>query len=61
MFKIKNLIDQVEKLVVGNAPNKELDVSIPPPSGYGDLMIYKRRCIYYSCPPHITCDIHFFG
>jgi hypothetical protein len=53
MFKIKNLIDQVEKLVVGNAPDEELDMSIPPPSGYGDLMIYRRRRIY-SRPPHIT-------
>ncbi len=51
MFEIKNLIDQVEKLVVGNAPNKELDVSIPPPLGYGDPTIYRRRHVY-SRPPH---------
>jgi hypothetical protein len=60
MFAIKNLIDQVEKLVVRNAPNKELDMSIPPPSGYGDPMIYRRRRVY-SRPPHITCNNHFLG
>ncbi len=53
MFKIKNLIDQEEKLVVGNAPDKDLDVSIPPPLGYGDPTINRRR---HDCsrPPHIT-------
>jgi hypothetical protein len=55
MFEIKNPIDQVEKLVVGNAPNEELDVSIPPPLGNGDPMIYRRRHIY-SHLPHITCN-----
>jgi hypothetical protein len=60
MFEIKNLIDQVEKLVVRNAPDKELDMSIPPPLGYGDPTIYRRRRIY-SRPPHITCNNHFLG
>jgi hypothetical protein len=60
MFKIKNLIDHVEKLVVRNAPDKELDVSIPPPLGYGDPTIYRRRRVY-SRPPNITCDNHFLG
>ena len=60
MFGIKNLIDQVEKLVVGNAPNEELDVSIPPPLGYRDPTIYIRRRVY-SRPPHITCDNFFLG
>jgi hypothetical protein len=60
MFEINNLIDQVEKLVFGNAPDEELDVSIPPPLGYGDPMIYRRRCIY-SHPLHITCNNHFLG
>jgi hypothetical protein len=53
MFEVKNLIDQVEKLVVGNAPSEELDVSIPPPLGYEDPRIYRRRRVY-SRPPHIT-------
>ncbi len=30
---MKNLIDQVEKLVVRYAPDQELDVSITPPLG----------------------------
>jgi hypothetical protein len=59
MFKIKNLIDQVQKLVVRNA-HKELDVSIPPPSSYGDPTIYRRRRVY-SRPPHITCNNHFLA
>jgi hypothetical protein len=59
MFEIKNLIDQVEKLVVGNAPNKELDVSIPPPLGYRDPTFYRRRRVY-SCPPHINATIIFW-
>jgi hypothetical protein len=60
MFEIKNLIDQVEKLAVGSAPNKELDMSIPPPLGYGDPRIYRRRRVY-SRLPHITCGNHFSG
>jgi hypothetical protein len=57
-FELKNLINQVEELVAGNATNEELDVSIPPPSGVSAPTIYRRRCIY-SRPPHITCDNHF--
>ncbi len=60
MFKIKNLIDQVENLVVKNTPKDELDMNIPPPLGYGDPTIYRRRHVY-SHPPHITCDNHSTG
>ncbi len=60
MFKIKTLIDQVEKLVVENAPDKELDMGVPPPTGYSDPMIYRRRRVY-SRSPHITCNNHFLG
>ena len=35
-------------------------MSIPPPLGYGDPTIYRRRRVY-SRPPHITCDNHFSG
>ncbi len=59
-FEIKNLINQVNRLVVGNAPEEALTVTIPPPSGYGEATTYVRRCIY-SHPPHITCDNHFSG
>ncbi len=58
-FEIKNLINQVDKLVVGNVPEDNLTVTIPPPSGYGEAMTDVRRRIYLR-PPHITCDNHFF-
>jgi hypothetical protein len=59
-FVLKNLINQVVRLVVGNAPEEDLMVTIPPPSGYGETTTYMRRCIY-SRPLHITCDNHFSG
>jgi hypothetical protein len=59
-FEIKYLIDQVEKLVVGNASDEDLTFTVPPPSGFGEPTTYTRRRIY-SCPPHITCDNHFSG
>ncbi len=59
-FEIKNLIDQVDRLVVGNAPEEDLTVTIPPPSGYREETAYVRRRIY-SRPLHITCDNHFSG
>ena len=34
-FKIKHLIDQVEKLLIGSATDEEF-MCIPPPSGYGE-------------------------
>jgi hypothetical protein len=34
-FEIKNLINQVNRLVVGNAPEEDLTVTFPPPSRYG--------------------------
>ena len=55
-FEIKNLIDQVEKLIVGNATDEELTIRILPPrgiSGVHEEISYKR--------PHITCDNHFSG
>ena len=59
-FEIKYLIDHIEKLVVGNAPNDELNVVVRPPSGHGESTSYTRRRIYLR-PPHITCDNHFSG
>jgi hypothetical protein len=59
-FEIKYLIDHIEKLVVGNAPNEELNVVLCPPSGHGESTSYTRRRIYLR-PPHITCDNHFSG
>ena len=61
-FEIKNLIDQIEKLVIvgGIATDDEHNVSIPPPSGHGTPAVYRRRQIY-SRPPHLTCDNHFSG
>ncbi len=58
-FEIKYLINHIKKLVVGNAPDEELKVVVPPPSGHGKSTHYTRRCIYMR-PPHITCDNHFF-
>ena len=62
-FEIKNLIDQVEKLIVGNATDEELTIRILPPwgiSGVHEEISYKRRPIFLR-PPHITCDNHFLG
>ena len=59
-FEIKNLIDQLEKLVVGRVASEELNTTVPPPSGYGKPTTYRKRCIYPQ-PPHITCDNHFSG
>ena len=59
-FEIKNLIDQLDKLVVGRVASEELKTSVPPPSGYGEPTTYRKRCIYPR-PPHITCDNHFSG
>ena len=50
-FELKELIDQVDKLVVGNAPNEDLMFTVPPPLGFGQPTTYMRRRIY-SCPPH---------
>ena len=59
-FEIKYLIDHAEKLVVGNAPDEDLQVMVSPPSGQGEPTTYMRRRIY-TRPPHITCDNHFSG
>ncbi len=59
-FEIKYLIDHAEKLVVGNAPDDDLQVMVSPPSGQGEPTIYIRRRIY-TRPPDITCDNHFSG
>ena len=56
-FEIKNLIDQLNKLVVGRVASEELKTSVPPPSGYGEPTTCRKRCIYPR-PPHITCDNH---
>ncbi len=59
-FEIIYLINHIKKLVVGNAPDEELKVVVPPPSGHGESTHYTRRCIYMRSP-HITCDNPFSG
>jgi hypothetical protein len=59
-FEIKNLINQVKKLVFGNFLNKDLIVSVCPPYGYGEPTTYMRKHIYMH-PPHIVFNNHFYG